>query len=359
MQPILNHLWQSTLFVAAAWLLTLALRKNRAQARYWVWLAASAKFVLPFSMLIWLGSQVSWRAAPMTPQHIPTVTIEHPVRLIGDPTARAAVSHTVMPELLLLIWACGFIVIMARWGRRWSRMRAEVRASRALHIAFPIPAKSSSALREPGVFGVFRPVLLLPEGIVETLTPTQLKAVLAHELCHVRRRDNLAMALHATVRALFWFHPLVWWIGAKLIEERERACDEDVLRGGSDPETYAEGILNVCKLYLAAPSECVAGVGGSNLNQRIEEIMSNRIKPGLSVGKKLLLAASGMLAIAAPLAVGLMQAPPIRAQEKASSRHSRLSVASVKHRRTKGDGPTYICRHLRQPFQNLRRIALP
>ena len=55
------------------------------------------------------------------------------------------------------------------------------------------------------------------------------------------------------VEAMFWFHPLVWWIGARLVEERERACDEEVLSLGSEPRVYAEGILNVCKLYVESP----------------------------------------------------------------------------------------------------------
>src|SRR5882762_3765595 len=59
-----NHLWQSTLFAAVAGLLTLALRQNRAQMRYWIWLAASLKFLIPFSLLVYAGSQFAWRAAP-------------------------------------------------------------------------------------------------------------------------------------------------------------------------------------------------------------------------------------------------------------------------------------------------------
>ena len=55
-----NHLWQSTLFAAAAGLLTLALRKNHARARYWLWLAASLKFLVPFSLLTSLGSRMAW-----------------------------------------------------------------------------------------------------------------------------------------------------------------------------------------------------------------------------------------------------------------------------------------------------------
>jgi beta-lactamase regulating signal transducer with metallopeptidase domain len=126
-------------------------------------------------------------------------------------------------------------------------------------------AMISPAFAEPGVFGVRRPVLLLPAGITDRLTPPQLKAIVAHELCHVRRRDNLATAIHMGVEALFWFHPLVWWLGARLMEERERACDEEVLLMGSEPETYAEGILKICELYLESPLRCVSGVTGANL----------------------------------------------------------------------------------------------
>jgi len=70
----------------------------------------------------------------------------------------------------------------------------------------------------------------------------QLESVIAQELCQVRRRDNLAAGFHMLVEALFWFHPLVWWMGVRLIEERERACDEEVLSLGADPHVYAEGI---------------------------------------------------------------------------------------------------------------------
>jgi beta-lactamase regulating signal transducer with metallopeptidase domain len=78
-----------------------------------------------------------------------------------------------------------------------------------LPIPAPIEVMSSPTRLEPGLFGVFRPVLLLPEGIADRLTSAQLKAILVHELCHVRRRDNLAAAMHMVVQAIFWFHPVV------------------------------------------------------------------------------------------------------------------------------------------------------
>ena len=96
-------------------------------------------------------------------------------------------------------------------------------------------------------------MLLLPTDIADRLGPAQLQAVVAHELVHVRRRDNLWAALHAIVQAIFWFNPLVWWMGARLVAEREQACDEAVLAQGADAEGYAASILAVCRYYACAP----------------------------------------------------------------------------------------------------------
>ncbi len=135
---------------------------------------------------------------------------------------------------------------------------------------------SSQSLLEPGVFGIVRPVLLLPAGITNRLTASQLEAIVAHEMCHVRRRDNLTAAFHMLVEAALWFHPMVWWIGMKLVEERERACDEAVLQSSLDAETYAEGILNVCKAYVESPLPCISGVTGASLKERIVRIMTEQ-----------------------------------------------------------------------------------
>ena len=157
---------------------------------------------------------------------------------------------------------------------------------------------------EPGVFGLFRPVLLLPEGIRERLSAEHLGEILAHELCHVRRRDNLAAAAHMLVEAVFWFHPLVWWVGARLVEERERACDEEVVGRGSQPELYAESILKTCEFYLESPVACVSGISGADLKQRIARIMTRRSTNGLSMGRKLLLAGAALVTLAVPMSLG-------------------------------------------------------
>ena len=331
MTPLFDHLWQSTLFAAAAGLLTLVFRKSRARARYWLWLTASVKFLVPFSLLVALGSQVEWRAAQVGPQ----LELSFAIEQVSVPAVHAPlppIHHaSLLPEALLAVWALGFAAVLFRWFVRSRALRGARRSASPLETRGTMQILSSPALLEPGVFGIRRPVLLLPAGITERLNSAQLEAIFAHELCHVRRRDNLAAAIHMLVEAIFWFHPLVWWLGARLVAERERACDEEVLQSGRDPQVYAAGILTVCKHYLESPLPCVAGVTGSDLKRRIEAIMTRRIGRELTIAGKLLLAGAGTLALAVPLAIGLLHAPTLRAQTSSAAEPPlKFEVASIK-----------------------------
>lgn len=344
-QDVFNHLWQSTLFGGVAALIALMLRSNRAQTRYWVWFAASTKFLIPFSLLVGLGAHIPHRvAAP--PIRIGWVAAfqEFSQPLAPPEVAEPAVSVRPLSHIDLaaagsVVWACGFVAVVICWFLRWRRIHALRRSAHAINVptSLPIPVHMMSApdLVEPGVVGILRPVLLLPEGIADQLNQTQLDAILAHECCHVRRRDNLTAAIHMAVQAIFWFHPLTWWIGARLLAERERACDEEVLRGGCKPNVYAESILAICKLYLASPLACISGVTGSNLKRRIEAIMRNRNVAGLNLGKKAILAGAGMAALIAPMIIGALSAPAFQApdtpdwQAKAGGKMA-FEVASVK-----------------------------
>jgi tetratricopeptide (TPR) repeat protein len=187
-----------------------------------------------------------------------------------------------------------------------------------MEIPARVPVRSYPGLLEPGVVGFRRPILLLPADIQTRLTPHQLEAVGAHELCHVRRRDNLTSAMHMIVEAVFWFHPLVWWLGGRLVNERERACDEEVLRLGNEPQVYAEGILNVCKIYLESPLRCVSGVTGADLKERIHAIVAGRAAANLSFSRKAALVIAALTALTTPLVVGMIvNASPIRAYSQA------------------------------------------
>jgi bla regulator protein blaR1 len=342
---ITNHLWQSTVFVFAVALVALAFRKNRAEVRYWLWLSASLKFLVPFSLLIGVGVRV-WDAlsAGKIVTHIAAPAVSQAMVQISQPFPEtfaqiSSAHHTTnwIPIAVLVLWAFGFFCVALMRTRTWFRIRAAVRASTPINITATIPVRSSKTLLEPGVVGFLRPVLLLPEGIMKQLTPPQLEAVLAHEQCHIRRRDNLTSAFHMIVEAIFWFHPVVWWIGARLVEERERACDESVLTQGNEPQIYAEGILNVCKSYLESPLRCVSGVTGSDLKKRIRAILADRVAGNLNLARKVTLAIAATAALAVPIFVGMIGAPSIRAQSQAAGKLS-FEVVSIKEL-TKGNAP--------------------
>ena len=251
---LLDHLWQSSLVAFGAWILTLYLSKNSARLRYGIWLAASVKFLIPFSLLAAVGERLrpvamseGVRALTAIGQNEITAVLVSPARF-AFPADGSSVTWL---GLLGIVWICGFVALIARWYARWARIRKIVRSATPVAIAVPIPVMTSKALREPGVVGIFRPVLLLPAEIDSRLTTQQFQAILKHELCHVGRHDNLTAAIHMVVEALFWFFPPVWWIGARMLDERERACDEAVVQSGNDARVYAEGILKVCRSYLA------------------------------------------------------------------------------------------------------------
>jgi bla regulator protein blaR1 len=344
--PLANHLWQSTLFAVVVTLVTLVLKNNRAQVRYALWLAASLKFLIPFALFVTIGSQVGSHkvrtAQPLFASAMQQINEPFVAVKSGPKTAPAAVSGnilgTVLQKSFLAVWFGGFALALFLWWRRWQRIATAMRGAtpaksgreleavrrleRSVGSKRPTSVIVSDCNLEPGIVGIFRPALLLPASVAGRLDDAQLDAVILHELWHVRRRDNLAAAVHMLVQAVFWFHPFVWWIGSHLIHERERACDEKVVAQGSEPQTYAEGILKVCEFYLESPLSCVAGVTGSNLKKRIEEIMLHRIANQLNFAKKTLLVAVGLAAIAVPMVIGIMN--PISSQAQSQPLPSSL-----------------------------------
>jgi uncharacterized protein (TIGR03435 family) len=351
---VIDHLWQSTIVAAAIALLSLAFRRTRAQTRYWIWFAASLKFLMPFAALTSLGAQFKWRTAlPSAPQEW-TLVFDTASQPLFAPQVNIALARAAEDAGLHLatvagaIWLLGFVTIVTIWVVRWRRVAAAVRAgapitSGRIHAAFRrlVPSSalrlvSSDSSLEPGVFGIARQVLLWPRDIDARLDDAQVHAILAHELAHARRRDNLTAAVHMLVEAIFWFHPLVWWIGARLVDERERACDEEVVRLGSEPHVYAESILKTCQFSIESPLSCVTGVTGSDLKTRIERIMTSRHGTSLSAWSKTLLMTCAAMMVATPVVVGALRAPVLPAVVAGATVGDRPSfeVARVKPNKT-------------------------
>lgn len=309
LMPVATHLWESTVFAAFAALLAVLCRSNRAHVRYWIWFWASAKFLIPFSLLADAGALTGrYVQSPLAPA---ILLFEQAATPLAAPVSKMAATadqpyvNTALTALAA-IWLAGFVALAGRRIFGWLRLRALVREAEVTPLpGVGLPAKTSRAFEQVGVFGVMRPTLLLPEGITGLLSPAELQAIFMHEAAHVRRRDNLTAAIHVLVESAFWFHPLVWWLSARLIEERERACDEAVLLAGVEPHTYAEGLLKVCDYYLSSPSWPAAGFKDGDLKRRIEAIASHRIAGTLSRTKKAALAFAGVSAVAVPVLIGL------------------------------------------------------
>jgi bla regulator protein blaR1 len=350
-----NHLWQSTIFALFAWLLVQIFRKNSARVRYSIWMLASLKFLFPLSLLIALGDHLSGPAKQyVAAVNVPAIELlELPfgsdplqnatARSERNPTPSQRATGVVVP-----IWLVGVTTVVVSRLARVRRVREILSTARRLEDGREIEAieraksrrgltrkvrcATTESVIEPGIHGIFRPTLVLPSGLAELLEAGQLDAIVDHEICHVRWYDNLSALIHMWVETIFWFHPLVWWMGTRLVDERERACDEQALENGGDPQIYASAILKVCEFYVASPLECVAGVSGGNLKRRIEEIMKHPMVHKLSGGKKLLLAGLAILAVAAPTMVGVLTAPSIRAQSPppAAVPPPKFEVASIK-----------------------------
>src|ERR1700733_9037189 len=113
-----NHLWQSTLFAIAAGLLTLAFRENRAKVRYWLWLSASLKFFIPFSLLMSLGSHLQSPATQRIAAQIAAPSVSFTIEQISQPFADSLLlapstqGHADwLPIAMFGLWACGFAAI--------------------------------------------------------------------------------------------------------------------------------------------------------------------------------------------------------------------------------------------------------
>ena len=307
---VLDHIWQSTLLALGVGLLTVAFQRARADVRHALWFVASAKFLVPFAALAALGRVLAPAVGSPVYAAPETVFIERATQPFSQSFATGpavfAAPHVDPAQILAAVWAVGCAAVVLRWMVRWARVNSIVLSAAPASWPGPMPVLASSSLLEPGLVGFWRPVLLVPKALPEHLSQPEIDAIVAHEACHLLRRDNLTAAIHMLVEAVFWFHPLVWWIGARLIEERERACDEAVVRSGHDRAAYARSLVETCRLYLQSPLPCVAGASGSNLKKRVEMIMTAPPSSPLSPLNKTLLIAAGVCAFASPVAAGIL-----------------------------------------------------
>lgn len=300
------HLWEATLFVGLLALGVRLLKRAPASARYWLWLLAAVKLLVPSVLLAWLVSDIpsatpsllpppleqATEGAPDSDPGRPLYEVLSPLLLsrpvVGQPVS--AESHNELYCALTLTWLVGFVFFVVRWATGSFHLAWAIKISHGLVssreteilkrvrswllLKQDVDILISARVTEAGLWGIWRPMVLLPEEAASRLSDEELEAVMLHELLHVERRDNLAVILQKAVMALLWFFPPAWLIDRKLFEERERACDEEVVRLKKSPETYVSGILKVARVCVEQRLVGTSSIGGASLKRRMKHLLS-------------------------------------------------------------------------------------
>ncbi|MBT5704751.1 MAG: M56 family metallopeptidase, partial [Verrucomicrobia bacterium] len=173
---------------------------------------------------------------------------------------------------------------------------------------------SVDQMRIPAVFGIIKPRILLPEQLVKQLSRTELKHILLHELCHVRRGDALIGLLASLVATVHWFNPLVWFANRQFSLVRELLCDRSVLRalkGAPESEqSYGETLLRAATLFTRQACKAPGLVPFLSHKDEIKERLTMIVKPtskhwlrtvaGLITGTGLAVASMTLVALPHP-----------------------------------------------------------
>ncbi len=286
---ILRATWQGGLAIAVAWVLVRCWPRLPHRVGCWIWRLADLKLIVA---LLWatplllpvlpppthpepLASRI---AAPnLSPS--PAGGSEPSTFRAGEP-AVTPVSHRSIPACVMFIfWLSGVVgaaILAGRARRVASRLRQSCRlidrpdlrdATSELACVLGLRSvpelRAGTAVARPMLVGAFRPAILLPVAMLpDPHSTVAVRPVLAHELAHVRRRDLLWSGMAGVVRALFFFHPLVWLAQREGLLAREAACDALALRAsGVRPSDYAHLLLDIAAGGLDRPAQWAANLG--------------------------------------------------------------------------------------------------
>jgi beta-lactamase regulating signal transducer with metallopeptidase domain len=144
---------------------------------------------------------------------------------------------------------------------------------------------TSDALRVPAAIGYIRPIVVFPTWTLSEVPPAELNAILLHELAHLRRWDDFTNLAQKTLKAIFFFHPAVWFIESRLTLEREMACDDAVLAASFSPRAYAESLVGLAEKSFLRRGVQLAQTAVSHVQQlklRLAEILRKDRSPQAS-----------------------------------------------------------------------------
>ncbi len=350
-------LWQSSLLIVALLAFEFLFRRRlRASIRYALWLVVLVKLCVPPTLALPTSPAWWWHATPppvaakplphftvtytdaplpeMPPAPLPVFVSPPPVMTFASwlLVVSAAVSFTLFGWMLVRWWQVARMVRRATTAEQFSEALDDAwrlagtpifRSARftnadelpGLKTGVPNARQTSVRLKivagriSPAVCGLFRPTILLPQSLAENFSDEQLRAVLLHELIHLRRRDVWVNCLQALLQIFYWWHPLVWVANARIRRVREEAVDDAVMLALRDEaETYAPTLLEVAKLALNRPLASLGLVGimesRSALRQRIERLMDFHAPRHAGLTLVSLLGILAFTAVAVPMGEG-------------------------------------------------------
>jgi TonB family protein len=271
---LLDQAARATLVLLAACLTACAMRRASASARRFVWIA-TAFCLLALPVLSRLLPPIGARKIQAKPDAGIVMTVS-PARISTMPIARHAPSSRT--PWIPIVWAAGALIVLGRLAAGIIRLAWLKRTARRIEPTDDVACLESDRISMPMTTGVFRPAILLP-AVYQNWSKDRLRLVLAHELIHVRQRDCLFQIVMQFACALYWFHPLAWIAAARLRIERERACDDGVLRLGIHGPEYAGHLLELARTLqpAATPSFAVAMAHQSNLEDRLVALLDAKV----------------------------------------------------------------------------------
>lgn len=159
-------------------------------------------------------------------------------------------------------------------GRFWETKTIEI--GHKLGMSKAIKLVQSGIAKVPMVVGHFKPVILLPLGLINGLSIAEVEAILAHELAHVKRRDYLVNLMQNLLEIVFFFNPAVLWMSKLIRTEREHCCDDLALQYVGDKKNYVNALLYCQEFQANTPAYAMALTGGKNqLLNRVKRMLFN------------------------------------------------------------------------------------
>lgn len=295
-------LWQTSLLIAFLCVIDILLRQRLcASIRYGLWLLVLVKIVLPPSLAFpsgagwWLRSSASVSASPQptatgfTVRYGEFTSRPTPVQSAAPPQPAFSVSSrallvlgAVAVSLALFGWSLRRWVQFAKLAGRPAPLPEEMRRLVAGLVEPSVLGRFRIAVTDsavsPAVYGLMRPVIVIPRALLSRFSQAELRAVLLHEIIHYQRCDVWVNLAQTALQIGFWWHPLLWLANARIRSLREEAVDDAVMAClRSDAETYAPTLLQVARLTLRRPAAVLGLVGilesPSPLRRRIERLI--------------------------------------------------------------------------------------